>query len=150
MPQRDARGDVGVAELELREHVLTRRVEVELALVDQRMTTVAVQTLVIDPIWKTSRTSPRAGGLVQEAVRDLDPLVVLTVADTKDAERRSGNAVLLGELGEAALPVLRVELRQRGAARVAGVLLTQPTTRLLKSMRCDRVPSKTNRWVAPG
>ena len=105
------------------------------------MTTVAVQTLVIEPIWKTEsvgRLDSRL--LVQEPVRRRHDLVLPVRVDAEDPERRSGDVMSLGQLGQAPLPVLGIEARQPPTAGVARVLLDPVDDALVEVDPVRRLP----------
>ena len=86
------------------------------------MTTVAVQTFVIDPIWKTE-----SGVASMPVALFRRPYATSTTSssdvgtEAEDPERRAGHLVPLGELREAALPVVGVD--SRAPAACVGMLL---------------------------
>ena len=76
--QRDLLGDVGVGEAQLRQHLDDRGVEVGKPSSTSCITTVAVQTLVIEPIWKIE--SAVTGCFVSRLSRPYDAVDELVVA----------------------------------------------------------------------
>ena len=80
------------------------------------MTTVAVHTLLTEPICQTeSSVAGLAGAGVEDSGDGGDQLVGGAVAThAQDAELSAGDAVLLHELGEARLPVGLVDGRGGG------------------------------------